>query len=164
MDCKNIIENGSIDLEKGCPICGCKKFLYVRSRRDPKKEQKTTVAEYVAKAAASEPVPVPAPAAVPVEPFEPEIPSAAPTEVKAEPQKIIDIIQSPKADNKKTEQPDKKKEAERIESVRILEKGTYDINLPVLMSRKELVMSKEEGMYMVDLPSALKMSKKKLFK
>jgi predicted nucleic acid-binding Zn-ribbon protein len=56
---------------------------------------------------------------------------------------------------------DKKAAHERIESVRILEKGSYDINLPVLLSRKELVMSKEEGVYVVDLPSALKTPKKK---
>jgi predicted nucleic acid-binding Zn-ribbon protein len=56
---------------------------------------------------------------------------------------------------------DKKAAHERIESVRILEKGSYDINLPVLLSRKELVMSREEGVYVVDLPSALKTPKKK---
>jgi predicted nucleic acid-binding Zn-ribbon protein len=50
---------------------------------------------------------------------------------------------------------------ERIESVRIVENGTYDINLPLLLSRKEFVMSREEGNYMVDLNSALKPEKKK---
>ncbi len=56
---------------------------------------------------------------------------------------------------------DKKPARDRIESVRILEKGRYDINLPILLSRKELVMSKEDGVYVVDLPSALKTPKKK---
>jgi predicted nucleic acid-binding Zn-ribbon protein len=50
---------------------------------------------------------------------------------------------------------------EHIESIRIIENGTYDINLPLLLSRKELVMSREEGNYMVDLNSALKPQKKK---
>ena len=61
----------------------------------------------------------------------------------------------------KPEAKDKKPAHERIESVRILEKGRYDINLPILLNRKELVMSKEEGVYVVDLPSALKTPKKK---
>jgi uncharacterized protein len=60
--------------------------------------------------------------------------------------------------------PSADKLGDRIESVRIVEHGTYDINLPLLLSRKELVTSKEEGNYTLDLNSALKPGKKKKHK
>lgn len=140
MECKNIVESGALQLENGCPVCGCKKFQYVRPKKKDKekekeKEAKPTVAEYVASVA--EPVREPAP------------------EVK--PQEVVDVVKpapevKPKAEEKKPA---------GIESVLIHERGRYDINLPILLNRKELVMSKEEGIYIVDLPSALKAKKKK---
>ncbi|MCD1294439.1 hypothetical protein CUJ83_05425 [Methanocella sp. CWC-04] len=145
MDCKNIIESGSMDLEKGCPVCGCKKFQYIRPKKEPKKA-KQTVAEFVTEAASAEPAPTEA---------QPEAPPVTPLE------DIIDVIKPPSPTKNKNEAADKKSEFDRIDSVRILEKGSYEINLPILLNRKELVMSKEEGNYIVDLPSALKTSKKK---
>jgi hypothetical protein len=118
MECKNILESGELDLNTGCPVCGGKKFQYIRAR----KELRETREKELRKPKTAEPEPV----------------------VKAKP-----------------EAKDKKPAHERIESVRILEKGSYDINLPILLNRKELVMSKEEGVYVVDLPSALKTPKKK---
>ncbi|HUL62095.1 MAG TPA: Zn-ribbon containing protein, partial [Methanocella sp.] len=50
---------------------------------------------------------------------------------------------------------------ERVESIRVVEQGTYDINLPLLLNRKELIMSKGEGSYIVDLNSVLKSRRKK---
>ncbi len=123
VECKHILESGELDLDRGCPVCGGKKFQYIRPAR--KDVRKLTVAEYVALAAREE--------------------GQAPEKKEA-----------PKAPEKK-EAP---KAQDRVESVRILEKGRYDINLPVLLSRKELVMSKEEGVYIVDLPSAMKAPKK----
>lgn len=143
MDCMNLIDDGSIDLEKGCPVCGCKKFLYVRSsRRAPKKEQKLTVAEYVTKMAAAEPAPV---------------------EPRSAQQDTIDMAK-PTATTTQHMADEITPGHERIETVTIPEKGKYYINLPMLLSRKELILSKEEGSYYVDLPSALKVSKKKLRK
>jgi predicted nucleic acid-binding Zn-ribbon protein len=144
MDCKNIVDSGSIDLKAGCPICGCKKFQYVR----PKKEAKPsspTVAEYVAQAEKVARAEYEASVAT-RETLEKDQDQAAKPEIKVE-----------------TPQPSPapvRQEGPRIESVRIIEPGTYDINLPVLLNRKELVMSKEEGTYFVDLPSALKQPKK----
>jgi hypothetical protein len=122
MECKNILESGELDLNTGCPVCGGKKFQYIRARREAKEKEpkKLTVAE-----AGLEKAP------------------------------------KPKAGEPVVKAKDKKPAAERIESVRILEKGRYDINLPILLNRKELVMSKEDGVYVVDLPSALKTPKKK---
>lgn len=150
MDCQNIIDGHAIDLTKGCPICGCKKFEYVRTKKAVK--PKITVAEYVSQLASSEPQPKPAP----------EVPELKPEElgidrVKAEAENVLkpEPAVAPKAPAAK------KGHNDRIESVRILEKGHYDINLPVLLNRKELVMSREDGVYIVDLPSALKSPRKK---
>ena len=144
MDCKNIVDSGSIDLKAGCPVCGCKKFQYVR----PKKEAKPsspTVAEYVAQAEK-----------VAREEYEASL--AARENLGRGP----DPAAKP-ANKREAPRPspaESRQEGPRIESVRIVEPGTYDINLPVLLNRKELVMSKEEGTYFVDLPSALKQPKK----
>ncbi|MDI6897989.1 OapC/ArvC family zinc-ribbon domain-containing protein [Methanocella conradii] len=123
VECKHILESGELDLDRGCPVCGGKKFQYIRPAR--KDVRKLTVAEYVALAAMEE-------------------------------EQAPEKKETPKAPEKK-EAPQAQ---DRVESVRILEKGRYDINLPVLLSRKELVMSKEEGVYIVDLPSAMKAPKK----
>jgi len=128
MECHNLIESGKIDLQKGCPICGGKKFQYVR----PKKTAPPTVAEYVAEAARREPPEPPAPAAAPEKPA---APVARPRKANAT-------------------------EPDRVESIRILEPGAYDINLPALLNRKALILSRDEGTYAVDLGSALKGKKK----
>ena len=158
LDCKNIIDGTAIDLAKGCPICGCRKFEYVRTKKAVK--PKITVAEYVAQVAASEPQPVPAPEMKPDEDLGIDRVKARATtklEVKAK----SEAIPEAKAEHKAKAPAAKKSHNDRIESVRILEKGDYDINLPMLLNRKEIVMSKEDGVYVVDLPSALKVSHKK---
>lgn len=40
------------------------------------------------------------------------------------------------------------------------EPGTYELNLPSLFEREELVMAIKEGTYLIDLSSAFKKSKK----
>jgi len=160
MECKNIIESGSIDLASGCPVCGCKKFQYIKPHKKEANDEadlrKLTVVEYVAKAAASE--------------AKPEVPEHRGKEPTRTPKALkIEVRQEPgtrakdvaKETTAKPAHGEKKPHHERIESVRILEKGRYDLNLPVLLNRKELVMSKEEGVYVVDLPSALKTTKPK---
>ncbi|MCL7415948.1 MAG: Zn-ribbon domain-containing protein [ANME-2 cluster archaeon] len=43
---------------------------------------------------------------------------------------------------------------DRIESVRIMAPGSYELNLDALLERKEIIMAmKEDGTYMVHLPS-----------
>lgn len=143
IECKSVLEAGEMDVDTGCPVCGGKKFQYIRPQKKEPKEpvlKKLTVAEYVAHAEAVEPKPVEkhkrkeAPKA-----------EAKAVEAKAVPEPALK----------------EKKPAHGIESVRIVEKGNYDINLPMLLNRKELVMSKEDGVYVVDLPSALKVTPKK---
>lgn len=53
-------------------------------------------------------------------------------------------------------------EDERIESVRIVSSGSYELNLEALLERKEIIMAlKEDGTYMVHLPSVFDNKKKK---
>ncbi len=151
MECKNTIEGSSIDLSSGCPVCGGKKFQYIKP---PKKAEtdprKITVIEYVAQAAEAE-----------AKSEEKKSRQKAPAKPeKVSKPRLIAVAPEAKAEIKPSP-AEKKNHHERIESVRILESGRYDLNLPILLSRKELVMSKEDGVYVVDLPSALKMPKKK---
>ena len=53
-------------------------------------------------------------------------------------------------------------EDQRIESVRIMGPGSYELNLEALLERKEIIMAmKEDGTYMVHLPSVFDNKKKK---
>jgi uncharacterized protein len=160
MECKNLIESGTIDLQKGCPLCGSKKFQYIRPRPASQPEARPTVSEYVASAALREPQ---------VEAKESPV-SCHPGRTSAETlpamRPVKELAQAKRTEPKpaKKPTPSSDKLGDRIESIRIVENGTYDINLPLLLSRKELVTSKEEGNYTLDLHSALKTGKKKKHK
>ncbi|MHC1636413.1 MAG: Zn-ribbon domain-containing protein [Candidatus Methanospirareceae archaeon] len=53
------------------------------------------------------------------------------------------------------------KEEEKIESIRILSPGVYELNLDALLEREEIIMAiKEEGSYVVHLPSLFVKKKK----
>ena len=54
-----------------------------------------------------------------------------------------------------------KKSDLQVESIRILDKGSYELNLEALLEREEIIMSvKEDGRYIVHLPSVFDKSKK----
>jgi predicted nucleic acid-binding Zn-ribbon protein len=159
MECKNLIESGTIDLQKGCPVCGGKKFQYIRLRPTTPPDPKQTVSEYVESAALREPQfeakesPVSSrPGKVPV------------SDEPMRPIKELALAKRQEAGRPEPPKPVKKlapedKLGDRVESIRIVDNGTYDINLPLLLSRKEFVTSREEGSYTVDLNSALKPAK-----
>jgi len=64
-------------------------------------------------------------------------------------------MQSDKEEEKKTV-PDME-----VESIRILEKGSYELNLESLLEREEIIMSmKEDGRYLVHLPSVFEKGRK----
>ena len=158
LDCKNIIDGTDIDLTIGCPICGCRKFEYVRSKKATKPG--ITVAEYVSQAAAREPQPVVS-EPQPAHEHKHEDIGIDYVKARAVAKPEVKAKTEAKAEHKAKAPAAKKAHNDRIESVRILEKGHYDINLPMLLNRKELVMSREDGVYIVDLPSALKAPHKK---
>jgi predicted nucleic acid-binding Zn-ribbon protein len=48
----------------------------------------------------------------------------------------------------------------KVESIKITAPGTYELNLPSLFEREELIMAVKEGTYLIDLSSAFRKPKK----
>jgi predicted nucleic acid-binding Zn-ribbon protein len=123
----------------GCPKCGWNKFLYVRDE--------TPSPEQVLKPNA--------PASIG------QISPEASNFIK-EVDEILGIQDEPKQHElikeQKVETP--KEIGNRVESIRILAPGQYELNLESLLERKEIVMAlKEDGTYIVHLPSVFKQKK-----
>ena len=73
----------------------------------------------------------------------------------------IDEALSSEQEDKKQE-PEVERNEDRVESVRILGPGSYELNLDSLLERDELVMAiREEGSYALHLPSVFKQKKDK---
>jgi predicted nucleic acid-binding Zn-ribbon protein len=47
-----------------------------------------------------------------------------------------------------------------LESIKIKAPGSYELNLPSLFEREELIMAAKDGTYFIDLSSAFKKGKK----
>lgn len=134
--CGTIFEDGDPVILSGCPSCGWNKFLYVK--RGPE---------------GSEPHASP--------PLEEQLDLEASLD---EVVRNIDEALAAEKDNEKQESTEKEREPEeeRVESVRILGPGSYEVNLDSLLERKELVMAiREEGSYALHLPSVFKQQKEK---
>lgn len=132
--CEKIFEDGAEVILSGCPNCGWNKFLYVKDM-EPKADIEDTVAEELP------------------EKEETEVTDAADQFIK----EIDDIIGIEHQEREVVEE-----EGERVESVRILGPGSYELNLNSLLERDEIVMAiKQDGTYAVDLSSAFRKKKKK---
>lgn len=133
--CGEIFADGAAVILSGCPSCGWNKFLYVKS---PDEEELID-------------------------------PTAQEIEIKAVEQdtpaeklikEIDEIIGIEKEEHTYTEE-----DGERVESVRILGPGSYELNLDSLLQRKEIIMAiKEDGTYALHLPSVFKTDKKNKLK
>jgi predicted nucleic acid-binding Zn-ribbon protein len=154
--CSNTFESGE-DILKGCPACGWKKFMFVRKmqqeqvqsghsqeriitramgvRVPPRRSETETGSIVIEKTVSFAPGPVPAPS--------PQISAPSPAKVESYSESEL----SP--GNEKT-----------LESIKITAPGTYELNLPSLFERDELIMAVKEGTYFIDLTSAFKKSKK----
>jgi len=137
--CESIFKDGAAIILNGCPKCGWNKFLYVRDE-------------------------TPAPTQV----IKPDA-SVSDGQISPEASKFIKevdemlfIQDEPKKPEMKTEQKVEttKEIGNRVESIRILSPGQYELNLESLLERKEIVMAlKEDGTYIVNLPSVFKQKK-----
>ena len=119
--CGREFRDGSVEILRGCPSCGGKKFLYVSDRvrnadvleeksiADIAQETKQEVFEVRNQGLASRPT---------------------------------DIL-------------------ERVESVRIVSPGKYELNLERLAKSQDIIIGVDDGMYMLDLPSMSKKKQKK---
>jgi predicted nucleic acid-binding Zn-ribbon protein len=129
--CEGIFKDGAAIILNGCPKCGWNKFLYVRDITQEPQAGKTGKTE--------------------------AIPPAASKFIKE-----VDELLGSKAQPEPKESGEKKQEeiGERVESVRILSPGSYELNLESLLEREEIVMAlKEDGTYLVHLPSVFQKKK-----
>ncbi len=134
--CEKIFEDGAEVILSGCPNCGWNKFLYVKDM-EPEEEAKEKEVQ-----------------------VQPEIVDSVEEDIPAEQfiREIDDIIGIGHQERETVEE----EEGERVESVRILGPGSYELNLNSLFEREEIVMAiKQDGTYAVDLSSAFRKKKKK---
>jgi predicted nucleic acid-binding Zn-ribbon protein len=170
--CKNVFDSGE-DILKGCPNCGWKKFMFVRKEQQDSREAEPIITRAMGvrvppggtrknrsegaverTRAAKEPSP-----SVPLSPN-------VQTQLK---ETIEDVsnsddghhLQDTLENERKIKGDGKAKSHEKtLESVKITEPGTYELNLPSLFERNELIMAVKEGTYFIDLASVFKKSKK----
>jgi predicted nucleic acid-binding Zn-ribbon protein len=171
--CNNIFESGE-DILKGCPVCGWKKFMFTRTKsagikgKEPQtqlitramgvrvppggmaEERAEERAEGRAKGRAEERVDE----IVRKPPEKPFQPSAKEPEGSKASASIREAITE--GENKNPESMPESK----LESIKITAPGTYELNLPSLFEREELIMAVKEGTYFIDLSSAFRKGKK----
>jgi hypothetical protein len=134
--CGTIFEDGDSVILSGCPKCGWNKFLYAKRESESSETQKKPA----------------------MDKQKLDLESSLDGVVRS-----IDKALASEQENKKQElETERIAEGERVESVRILGPGSYELNLDSLLERTELVMAiKEEGSYAVHLPSVFKQRKYK---
>lgn len=118
IQCGREFRDGSVEILRGCPSCGGKKFLYVSDRvrnADVLEEKSITDIAQETKQEVLE--------------VRNQGPASRPTDI-----------------------------LERVESVRIVSPGKYELNLERLAESQDIIIGVDDGKYMLDLPS---MSKKK---
>jgi len=154
--CKNVFDDG-VDVLGGCPVCGWKKFLFVKSEAQIEEVKKTLNASEIGG------------------PYEPwpenddslrrilEEPSPKSDPKPDRPPRKHELRAKRDLPEPNTDAPKEKLDAdgeETVESIRIPEPGTYELNLASLFERDELVMAVKDGTYLIDLSSAFKKWKK----
>ena len=111
--CGREFRDGSVEILRGCPSCGGKKFLYVSDRvrnADVLEEKSITDIAQETKQEVLE--------------VKSQGPASRPTDI-----------------------------LERVESVRIVSRGKYELNLDRLAKSQDLIIRVDDGKYMLDLPS-----------
>ncbi|MGB9903002.1 Zn-ribbon domain-containing protein [Methanothrix sp.] len=137
--CKKVFDDGA-DILKGCPKCGGRMFEYIR-------ERETLITEAMGVRRPPRRTATIATAVRDRNDTEEEM-----QREQAAPENPNQPIATRASQSSPEDRP--------IESVRITEPGRYELNLPTLFSRNELVMALKEGTYLIDLNSAFRRSKK----
>ncbi len=121
--CGREFRDGSVEILRGCPSCGGKKFLYVSDRVRNEDVLKEKSIETIAQETKQE--------VLEVKPQ--QGPASRPTDI-----------------------------LERVESVRIVGKGSYELNLERLADTQDMIIGMgDDGKYMLDLSSMSKRRSKK---
>ncbi len=130
--CGDIFVDGAAVILSGCPSCGWNKFLYVKGPEEEHQVSEKAGHEVLDETHGQE---------TPAEKLIKE---------------IDEIIGIEKEERSVTEE-----DGDRVESVRILGPGSYELNLASLLHRKEIIMAiKEDGTYALHLPSVFKAERK----
>jgi uncharacterized protein len=179
--CKNVFDSGE-DILKGCPKCGWKKFMFVRKGQQDSREAEPIITRAMGvrvppgarknrSDAAVERMQAPQEPAH-AAPLSPNVqtPSKKKFEDASQPHSDEghreNLQDSPRIEDKvkredKVKSDGKARPHEKtLESVKITAPGTYELNLPSLFERDELIMAVKEGTYFIDLASVFKKSKK----
>ncbi len=136
--CESVFRDGAAIILNGCPKCGWNKFLYVRDETTPLPEKTEMSAGSIPPAASK---------------FIKEVDELLGNKA-VPPQPVPPVPKELKVETKPEEV------GERVESVRILSPGSYELNLDSIMKRDEIVMAlKEDGTYVVHLPSIFQKKK-----
>ncbi len=130
--CNSVFESGE-DILKGCPSCGWKKFMFVR-KMPPGGDISSVSQDRIISRAMGVRMP----------PKKREKPLA----IDRDEPSIREFGEGEKL------------EGEKLESIKITAPGTYELNLPSLFEREELIMAVKEGTYFIDLTSVFRKSKK----
>lgn len=136
--CESIFKDGAAIILSGCPKCGWNKFLYVREDVVP--------VEVKPHGELSEPA----------SKFIKEV-----DELLGKPAEVTALEKAEGLpEEEKLQETQSKEIGNRVESVRILAPGTYELNLESLLERDEIVMAlKEDGTYIIHLPSVFNKKK-----
>ena len=82
--------------------------------------------------------------------------------IRPEEKEVSDIVLDEEKEEVISKVEEKVEKEERIESVRIISPGQYEINLEALLTRDEIIMAlREDGKYVIHLPSVFGRKRKK---
>ena len=161
--CSSVFDSGE-DILKGCPNCGWKKFMFMK-RKPADQDAQLLQQEQIITAAMGVRIP-PRRSEKKLGAIDKEMPAlqrASPA-VALSPPLCTPTQKKPKLEDnppfEDTHQSDGKPEGKALESIKITAPGTYELNLPSLFERDELIMAVKEGTYFIDLTSAFKKGKK----
>jgi hypothetical protein len=170
--CSNVFDSGE-DILKGCPNCGWKKFMFVKKKPLDCKEQMRQSEQIITRAmgvrvpprmrekesAAIAAKEVKMPASQESLPAAP-LPTTRYIPSKKELEEDHHLEEAPHLEDHHQSDGKGKSQEKTLESVKITAPGTYELNLPSLFERDELIMAVKEGTYFIDLASVFKKSKK----
>lgn len=183
--CNNIFDSGE-DILRGCPVCGWKKFMFVKKvqhereqhaeqvinksmgvRRPPKRSIKERSVEESVENSVKK-----------IKVGTGELAQSAHERPQSSHERLQSAHEKPpvkpvvkpvraKIDDKIADTTTQDKNTtpspqinDKLESIKITAPGTYELNLPSLFERDELIMAVKEGTYFIDLSSAFRKGKK----
>ncbi len=150
--CNNIFQKGD-DILKGCPKCGWKKFLFTRKASE---EMSEAAQSSIITRAMGVRIP-PRAETIPIEDIKERFSAS-----KLQKEEILQSVHHQAQDDERRPEAKEndKVESTKVESIRITAPGTYELNLPSLFEREELIMAVKEGTYLIDLTSAFRKGKR----